>query len=75
MSQASDYAAAEAAAQAQVVAAHATAPTPHACQYCTVSVETDGQCRIVPGTGIEIIIVSAADALEMANYIIATFGD
>lgn len=73
MSLASEYAARQAAVETNKVTTNQSAPPAHEGRPCTGSVDTDGNCRLVPGPGLNAIVATPEEAIALANWIVATF--
>lgn len=73
MSLASDYAATQASADATKVTANQAAPPMLDGPNATLSVTPDGQCLITPKSNTNPVTIPPAQAVAVANWILATF--
>lgn len=75
MSIASEYAARQAVAAADLVTANQSEPPKLEGPNAIISVDADGNCRITPKGNPSVVIVPPLQAIAVANWIIATFSD
>jgi hypothetical protein len=75
MSLALAYAETLAAAKSDVVDAEATVPAPYHCAHFDAHVDEDGNFVATPGTGQGTVFGRFDYALELAAWIVTTFGD